>query len=439
MLKQKIAFIGLGFHQKTKSSRFFIEILQKYFEVDLFWDFGDNPADNSYKNAYTGDYLAVIFWQVMPMPQKLFSSKCQNIILVPMYDHIYSFQKDSWEPYLNYKILSFSNKLHQIILDLNGISLHVQYYPEPSKNFVTLKQKKRLKFFFWQRSRELNFELIKKIIHKDDVETFYFHRMTENIAKDMWFEEPNKNDINNYNIKFSSWFNTKEDLTKLIEECDIYIVPRLFEGIGMAFLEAMSMGKCVISPDFPTMNEYIIHNTNGFLFDINKPTYINLANYQILGNNAKNTIAHGYKRWLNDEKKIIDYIFSRQNTIIVENVKEYNVHNKNMVFSKNLNFLKSYLKAKDFEPSSIILYGAGTGAELIISFIAESIAYIVDIDLDIQGKYLQKIPIFSLDKLEEDNKKIIITVFGREERIYTYLTTELHIESGRIIMLDLFN
>ncbi len=39
----------------------------------------------------------------------------------------------------------------------------------------------------------------------------------------------------------------------------------------MSFLEAMAMGKAVVAADNPTMNEYLTHNVNGYLFNPEDP------------------------------------------------------------------------------------------------------------------------------------------------------------------------
>ena len=50
---------------------------------------------------------------------------------------------------------------------------------------------------------------------------------------------------------------------EFLSSCNIFIVPRMFEGIGLTFLEAMASGMFVISSDTPIMNEYISHKNNG--------------------------------------------------------------------------------------------------------------------------------------------------------------------------------
>ena len=48
---------------------------------------------------------------------------------------------------------------------------------------------------------------------------------------------------------------------------NVYFAPRLEEGIGQTFLEAIRWGRCVVAADNRTINEYIIHGVNGLLYD----------------------------------------------------------------------------------------------------------------------------------------------------------------------------
>lgn len=435
MLKQKVAYIGLGVHRKTKSTQFFIDILKQYFEVDLFWDFGDTPEDETNKNAFRDEYYAVLYFQVMPNPKKLRESLCQNIILIPMYEHIQAYTSEQWHPYLSYKILSFSKTLHVKLIGLGAESLYVQFFPSPLQK--SPRQKGGLRFFFWQRSAELNFSLIKQLIPSSKVEQFQFHRTRSDSAQDVWFKTPSQEDIEAYHITFSSWFDTKEEMMQALDACDIYIAPRMYEGIGMAFLEAMAMGKCVIAPNLPTMNEYIINGENGLLFDPQNPSELDISQCFTQGENALKTIKAGYNRWQLNEKKMIEF-FHKSCEKVAQN-KVLHAHNANMVFSRNLNFIHAYLHAKAFPKASIVLYGAGTGAELLVSILKDKIAYIVDIDPLKEGHDLNGYLIHSPHKLLHDETTIIITVFGREEKIFDYLCKVLCVPSKRIIILDLFN
>ncbi len=53
-------------------------------------------------------------------------------------------------------------------------------------------------------------------------------------------------------------------MQNILKSNTFHIAPKQEEGIGMTFLEAMTIGKIVIAKKAPTMNEYIIHGCNGF-------------------------------------------------------------------------------------------------------------------------------------------------------------------------------
>lgn len=63
-------------------------------------------------------------------------------------------------------------------------------------------------------------------------------------------------------------------MQQYIQKSALYFAPRKYEGIGMSFLEAMASGRCVIAPDYPTMNEYIKNGETGYLYNFKRPQKI---------------------------------------------------------------------------------------------------------------------------------------------------------------------
>lgn len=74
----------------------------------------------------------------------------------------------------------------------------------------------------------------------------------------------------------SAWM-SKEEYSESIESCDWFVAPRLSEGIGMSFLDALALGVPVIAHDFPTMSEYVIKDVNGVLTDFDNDRKILLS------------------------------------------------------------------------------------------------------------------------------------------------------------------
>ena len=79
----------------------------------------------------------------------------------------------------------------------------------------------------------------------------------------------------------------------------------------MSFLEAMAMGKVVIAIDNPTMNEYIINNETGYLFNLKRPEVINLSNIDRIQKNTYEYVCAGYLKWESSKNLIIKFIESK--------------------------------------------------------------------------------------------------------------------------------
>lgn len=152
--------------------------------------------------------------------------------------------------------------------------------------------------FFWNRVNEVNINTVLGVISKINPSI-------------IWHQSPDPHHVviplsNNYcneKIKITKWFNEKTDLYAEILKCGIYMAPRVTEGIGMSFLEAMAMGRCVISPNGGTMNEYIVHGETGILYDLNdirplSKTMLSKENIRKLQNNAFNFVKNGYNNWI---------------------------------------------------------------------------------------------------------------------------------------------
>lgn len=73
-----------------------------------------------------------------------------------------------------------------------------------------------------------------------------------------------KYNLNNC-IDMVGWVDgTKKE--KLLKECNVFVLPSYNEGLPIAILEAISFGIPVISTTVGSIDEAVIHNSNGYLF-----------------------------------------------------------------------------------------------------------------------------------------------------------------------------
>ena len=108
----------------------------------------------------------------------------------------------------------------------------------------------------------------------------------------------------------STWFKDKQDFLDVLGNANVFFAPRLAEGIGQSFLEAMARGQCVVAPDNGTMNEYILHGVNGLLYDPEHPAPLDFSRFAILGEAARQSVAAGYDRWLAAEDRLEEFILT---------------------------------------------------------------------------------------------------------------------------------
>jgi glycosyltransferase involved in cell wall biosynthesis len=52
----------------------------------------------------------------------------------------------------------------------------------------------------------------------------------------------------------------------LLGQANMFLAPRMYEGVGMTTLEALASGCAVFGADMPALNEYIVHRKTGYLF-----------------------------------------------------------------------------------------------------------------------------------------------------------------------------
>jgi glycosyltransferase involved in cell wall biosynthesis len=104
----------------------------------------------------------------------------------------------------------------------------------------------------------------------------------------------------------TSWFSSKSEYLEVLRQHNLFFAPRYFEGVGMAFLEAMSLGLCVVAPDTPTHNEYITNGINGILYST--LATLEIADIDSLGNEARASMVRGHAAWCQSIDALCSFI-----------------------------------------------------------------------------------------------------------------------------------
>ena len=303
MKKPKILFIGHGYHQKTLSNSFLLDLLKESFDVDIKYDetWQNGPQVNK-EIFFLEEYSQIIFYQIPPYHIILINEKIKKIIFIVMYDGLdFKGIIKNFHSFFNKIIfINFSKNFHNKLLNL-GLQTHCfQYFPTPQEKCFGDKNK----LFFWQRRNEINLNLVEKLFANYPI-NIHLHQALD---PHQLIDKASEDQIKKFQLVSSNWFNSREEFLLAIKDKAFFIAPRLKEGIGMSFLEAMAMGKIVIANNDATMNEYIEHGVNGYLFDYKNPKPLIFDNLEKIQDNAYKTVEEGYKKFQINKQDIIKIV-----------------------------------------------------------------------------------------------------------------------------------
>lgn len=363
-MKKSILFLGHSYHEKTRSNLFFINMLKDRYDIThIYFD----PYEGIYYGDYNKEkcYDILILWQIMLERQEIFERfKFSKGILVPMYDAVVYEKNMNWLQYCDFKILCFSKTIFDLLAKSEFDTHYAQYFTE-NRNDLELGNEKSV--FFWQRKQKINLAVVEELLKNMSIEHIHIHRALDPNNK---FIDPGKRE---FEITFSNWFNNPEEYKNYILKSAIYIAPREYEGIGMSFLEAMAIGRCVIAPNNATMNEYIVSGFNGILYDLDEIKPLDKFNVQAIQKNAYEFAKSGFVRWMKHKRSLLDWIENEVNVpkyskIVLPIIEEYqnelyrkrrfcDVINKWLVLNQNAINLSLFFNKQRY--NKVAIYGIG--------------------------------------------------------------------------------
>ncbi len=116
-------------------------------------------------------------------------------------------------------------------------------------------------FFYWLGTAPLSPEIIERVKFYDLVEHFRFFSAEEIGSQ-------------------------RADLLSFLSAADLFVMPSLEEGLPVALIEAMALGKCCVASDTDAIPEAIEHLKTGFLIPPNDAAMLANAIENLLGENS---------------------------------------------------------------------------------------------------------------------------------------------------------
>lgn len=282
-------------------------------EVDIFWDEAWTGGEPILWEKVAASDVVIMFQSYCPTDGRTLRSLHPNVIYIPMFDQFgimrssFRHLAEFWQPFEGSKVLSFSSSVHAWASGF-GIASHLaRFYPEvPAAHDGRVDG---LHGFFWlRREMELGWNVVRTLIGSTPFQSFHVH-----VAGDPGFppvQRPAVEELQAEKATVSTWFEDRRELDDVLRNANVYFAPRLTEGIGQSFLEAMGRGQCVVAADNPTMNEYIVHGVNGILYDPQDPSALDFSEVARLGEEARRGLMAGRKRWLETEEALVRFILT---------------------------------------------------------------------------------------------------------------------------------
>lgn len=272
-----ILFVDHACHLKTKSADFFLDILRREHTVETHY------YEKCYRCNIPKEKIAaadlVVFWEFLPGRYHI-AIPGKPCLFVPMYDNEWG-SKWQWRRIAKsgMSVLSFCDAVtrHAMSCGVKNI-LTVHYALDPDLFKAGVGDARQA--VYWDRG---NFSegQIRALFAPDAID-----RLT--VQRD---------------------FLPADRYDDFISRFGVYVAPRRKEGIGMAFLEQLARGKCVVAHDDATMNEYIQDGVNGILRDFDCPCRpVMAADIANVLPRVRRKAEQSYERWAQERSSILPFV-----------------------------------------------------------------------------------------------------------------------------------
>lgn len=300
-----IYFIGHAYHRETRSSEFFLAILRSMGLVVCVWDEsgiggGQIDIDDEWEAA---DLIVV--WQVEYVVPRLVERLSSRILFVPMFDGAEYLPAEYWAKIRDVYVLCFSSTLYNKV-QRHGVksAAYFQYFLNPDK-YQVCDQSGGTRIYLWQRREQPSLKTIERVLGGQECERVIL-KTAHDPVPGITVPVVSPEDAKKFSVVTVGWNINGCEMEWI--SSNVYFAPRLVEGIGMSFLEAMAAGMCVCANDYPTMNEYIVHGQTGFLYNASHVREIDIARRAEIGASAREFMSIGYRRWENEQGRLTEFI-----------------------------------------------------------------------------------------------------------------------------------
>lgn len=293
----KILYVGHPAHRWSGSSRFFQEILEKLGSVTYLAP-TTITAEDDLLFALESDFDLYVFFQFDFMAYA-FLHAGKNVLVVPMVDGSGGFGLRHWRLLKDAKFITFSKNLDKFLKLQNMNTHNIQFWPK-AQNYSKPTSEA---VYFWPRIYDFPITVA-------EINRLFMGSVP--ITVRLLSDDPAEIDAlgplpETVNLKR---IYSREEHIEEIKLSSVFIAPRKSEGIGLSFLEALSLGRPVIAYNYPVMSEYILHGVTGVLLNSRSTVIDPYADWEQMGRSANKSVVTGRENYLQSIFGLEKYILS---------------------------------------------------------------------------------------------------------------------------------
>lgn len=314
MAKISCVFIDHQYHQKTKSTQFLKELLAESMDVTEYYF--SSFSKEEFQGLIETKFDLYVAFQYDFIASFLLANK-KKVLVVPMYDGTGESHILHWLVQKDALFLDYSENLYRTHTKLGMDAIHQHYFPEASSNKPVVNYD-GLRYFFWERQPSSGLSvrwLAEKLAALENKPSHVHIHLAADPGEYSSIHESLVPGLFPYaKVTTSTWFASKADFEKCLTKFNVYVAPRMVEGIGFSFLDAMRKGLFIFGLDYPTLNEYVSNGETGCLFDSLATPFPELSNETLkrIGTAGFYRVVKGRAEWADSwvdcEKRIINYV-----------------------------------------------------------------------------------------------------------------------------------
>ena len=290
----RVPIYGLDWHQRQSPSQrtLVLEPLERLIDFQqITWN-GEEVSE--LPSAI--QRVPAVFYQ-FPPPRSLLRTQNARLVWIPMWDHARFLSSEWWQTLpKTLRVVAFSGEVEKKAKRAGLSNLRITYCANPSEWEPTSWRGERV-LMYWNRVGLVGPVFLQRLCETLGIGRMIFIRRVDPLIPS-WFDYPLPSRIGNtITTQVSSDGPLpRQDYLGLFNQANIFIAPRLSEGVGLTFIEALARGCAVFAYNAPTMNEYISSGMNGYLL----PRY-GSSLLRFLGERVRSRLLRYRAEWMTRE------------------------------------------------------------------------------------------------------------------------------------------